>query len=52
MRRVVFHAEAFEQFVAWARQDPKRFERITRLITEAARDRFRESEIPSRCDIS
>ncbi|MEA3207534.1 MAG: toxin YoeB [Chthoniobacter sp.] len=40
MRRVVFHAEAFEQFSAWARQDSRLFERITRLIMDAARDPF------------
>ena len=41
MRRVVFHAKAFEQFTAWAKQDPVLFERITRLINETTRDPFR-----------
>ena len=40
MRRIAFHPEAFEQFTAWAREDPTLFERITRLITETARDPF------------
>lgn len=41
MRRIVFHREAFAQFTAWAQQEPVLFERITRLITETARDPFR-----------
>ena len=41
MRRITFHPDAFEQFTAWAREDSVLFERITRLISETARDPFR-----------
>jgi len=40
MRTVTFHATAFADFTVWAKEDPKRFERITRLIAETARDPF------------
>jgi toxin YoeB len=40
VRKVVFHATAFEDFSAWARADAKMFERIVRLISESARDPF------------
>ena len=40
MRRVVFHAEAFEQFSGWAARDAKLHERLVRLIRETARDPF------------
>lgn len=41
MRRIAFHAKAFEDFTAWAKSDPVLFERIARLITETSRDPFR-----------
>ena len=40
MRKVAFHSEAFEQFTDWGKQDSQVFERLTRLIKEAARDPF------------
>ena len=40
MRQVHFHQEAFAQFTAWAAADPALFERLTRLIGEAARSPF------------
>ena len=40
MRQVHFHQEAFAQFTAWSAEDPALFERLTRLITEAARQPF------------
>lgn len=40
MRIVSFHADAFEQYNEWAKINRKIFERIHRLITEAARNPF------------
>lgn len=40
MRQVHFHQEAFAQFTAWSGEDAALFERLTRLITEAARNPF------------
>ena len=40
MRTVAFHAEAFEQFAAWAKADAKLYDRIVRLITDTAREPF------------
>ena len=40
MRNVAFHGDAFAQFTAWAAQDRKLFERLVRLIGEAAREPF------------
>ncbi len=40
MRQVHFHQEAFAQFTAWSAEDTALFERLTRLIVEAARDPF------------
>ena len=40
MRRVSFHHDAWEDFTAMARKEPKLFERLVRLINEAARDPF------------
>ncbi|MCY7349300.1 MAG: Txe/YoeB family addiction module toxin [Cytophagaceae bacterium] len=37
MRRVLFENEAFEEFTAWASESTKTFERLARLIEEAAR---------------
>ena len=42
MRRIVFHAKAFEQFTAWSQVDAGSFERITRLIAETVGDPFRD----------
>lgn len=41
MRTVAFHAEAFEDFTQWAREDPKMFQRITRILGECLRDPFK-----------
>ena len=40
MRVVAFHAEAFAQFAEWPKTDAKLYERLVRLITEAAREPF------------
>ena len=40
MRTVAFQADAFTDFTAWAAQDKKLFERLTRLISETAKDPF------------
>ena len=40
MRDVAFQKEAFAEFTAWASEDPKVFERLTRLIRESAREPF------------
>ncbi len=40
MRTVVFQAAAFTDFTAWATLDKKLFERLTRLISETAKDPF------------
>jgi toxin YoeB len=40
MRRVAFHADACADFTHWAKEDPKLFERLTRLISETAREPF------------
>ena len=40
MRIVAFHSDAFFDFTTWARNEPKVFERLSRLITETARDPF------------
>ena len=40
MRDVTFQKAAFDEFTAWAAQDAKVFERLTRLIRESAREPF------------
>lgn len=40
MRIVSFHQDAFEQYSNWAKTDKKLFERLHRLIVEAARNPF------------
>ena len=40
MRVVAFHANAFEEFTDWAKQDKKLFERVNTLIREARRTPF------------
>jgi len=40
VRTVAFHRSAFEQFTGWAKENPKLFERLVRLIIETARDPF------------
>ena len=40
MRTVSFHADAWRDFTACAATEPKLFERLVRLISEAARDPF------------
>jgi len=40
VRIVAFHADAFAQFTGWAEEDPKRYERLVRLIKETAREPF------------
>ncbi len=40
MKKVTFHAQAFDDFTNWAAQDKKFFERLRRLVTETAKDPF------------
>ena len=40
MRTVAFHALSWTEFTEWAKTDAKVFERLTRLISETARDPF------------
>ena len=40
MRLVSFHQEAFEQYNEWSKTDKKLFERLHRLISEAAKNPF------------
>ena len=40
MRIVAFHQSAFEQYNEWAARDKKTFERLKRLISEAAKTPF------------
>ena len=40
MRIIAFHQEAFEQYSEWAARDKKAFERLNRLISEAAKTPF------------
>ncbi|MCA1625341.1 MAG: Txe/YoeB family addiction module toxin [Acidobacteria bacterium] len=40
MRLVSFHQTAFEQYNEWAKRDKKLFERLHRLIVEAAKNPF------------
>jgi len=40
MRIIAFHQEAFEQYSEWAARDKKTFERLKRLISEAAKTPF------------
>jgi toxin YoeB len=38
--RIVFHSDAFEEFIEWSQQDKKLFNRIVRLIKECQRQPF------------
>ena len=40
MRTVSFHADAWQDFTSMATTEPKLFERLVRLIKEAARNPF------------
>jgi toxin YoeB len=40
MRSIVFHADAFADFTAWAQQDAGAFDKIRRLIIETLREPF------------
>jgi toxin YoeB len=40
MRTVSFHAQAWSDFTDFAKNEPKLFERLVRLINETARDPF------------
>lgn len=40
MRTIAFHSHGWDDFTGWAAQDPKLFERLTRLIGETAKDPF------------
>jgi toxin YoeB len=40
VRTVSFQKLAFEQFTDWAKQNPKLFGRLVRLVSETARDPF------------
>jgi toxin YoeB len=44
--RIVFGADAWRDYVAWARDDAKVLERINALIDEALRDPFRGTGKP------
>jgi toxin YoeB len=43
---IVFRADAWRDYVAWAREDAKTLERINTLIDEALRDPFRGTGKP------
>jgi toxin YoeB len=40
MRIISFHEEAFDEYNTWAKENPKIFERIVRIINETARKPF------------
>lgn len=40
MRTIAFHAQGWEDFTGWAKENPKLFERLVRLISETAKDPF------------
>ena len=40
MRTIAFHAQGWDQYTRWSHEDAKVFERLTRLISETARDPF------------
>ncbi|MGW1890046.1 Txe/YoeB family addiction module toxin [Streptomyces sp. NPDC002004] len=40
MRKLVFHAQAWDDLTHWAFTDKKMFKRLVRLIEEAQRDPF------------
>lgn len=40
MRRVIFEANAFEDFTTWLALDRKKYERIVQLIRDAQRNPF------------
>ena len=40
MRRVIFESGAFDDFTAWATEDPKLYGRLVRLIQETRRTPF------------
>ncbi|MEK7671719.1 MAG: Txe/YoeB family addiction module toxin [Bacteroidota bacterium] len=40
MRSVEFHSKAYDEFVNWAMENPKLFQRLTRLIAESMRMPF------------
>ena len=40
MKQIVFHNNAFEDFIEWSREDKKLFSRIVRLIKEIQRQPF------------
>ena len=39
--KIVFRADSWRDYVAWAAEDPKVLERIKALISECLRDPFR-----------
>ena len=40
MREIVFHPDAFEDFLAWSKEDRKLFDRLVRLLRETQRHPF------------
>lgn len=40
MKQIVFHNDAFEEFIQWSQQDKKLFNRLVRLIKEIQRQPF------------
>lgn len=40
MRTIAFHAQGWDEFTGWSRENAKVFERLTRLISETAKDPF------------
>jgi toxin YoeB len=40
MRTVAFHAQGWREYTEWAQTNARVFERLTRLISETARDPF------------
>jgi len=40
MRTISFHNESFDDYNTWAKENPKVFERIVRIIKETARNPF------------
>lgn len=44
--KIVFRAAAWHDYVAWAREDAKVFERLNALIEECRRDPFRGTGKP------
>jgi toxin YoeB len=46
MRNIYFHKDAFDEYNAWAKENPKIFEKIVKLIKETMRTPFEGSGKP------